>query len=427
MTPQAMVDAYLLDTPPDDPSFRIMVGPFTLKREDGSSREFFVYKWPATFEPPTDDEDDASSGAERSEVSDDAASSERSSTSSSASASTDSQFSYDEESADLSYVPPPDRTDHSVTPPPHEESADEISESPFSQAPLPEEGGLPQDEDELPWQPAVAQGPGRRPVTRWRVDAPVPMQRERPTQPSATAQLLALLSASTPSANTGAEAWALFDREGEADVQTGHVAGWNPAGRVPHGEATLDFFLRAWKSSGATRTGPMFLCEQIKWLLGQGADASGCDTLGNTPLFLAVNLSEAWLAMPAVSLLLEKGAIANLAATHRACSPLHVALILGRSQVAMELIRFGVAPLPSTTPLPPKGRLVQLAESPKCRDTVHAYMLRSAEVYFRANDIVALRSLSEHGMPLASDATLCTLVLHRNDEVCLAIQGGMPP
>ena len=96
MTPQAMVDAYLLDTPPDDPSFRIMVGPFTLKREDGSSREFFVYKWPATFEPPTDDEDDASSGAERSEVSDDAASSERSSTSSSASASTDSQFSYDE-------------------------------------------------------------------------------------------------------------------------------------------------------------------------------------------------------------------------------------------------------------------------------------------------------------------------------------------
>ena len=65
-------------------------------------------------------------------------------------------------------------------------------------SPLPEEGGLPQDEDELPWQPAVAQGPGRRPVTRWRVDFPVPMQRERPTQPSATAQLLALLSASTP-------------------------------------------------------------------------------------------------------------------------------------------------------------------------------------------------------------------------------------
>ena len=207
----------------------------------------------------------------------------------------------------------------------------------------------------------------------------------------------------------------------------GHVAGWNPAGRVPHGEATLDFFLRAWKSSGATGTGPMFLCEQIKWLLGQGADASGCDTLGNTPLFLAVNLSDAWLAMPAVSLLLEEGAIANLAATHRACSPLHVALILGRSQVAMELIRFGVAPLPSTTPLPPEGRLVRLAESPNCRDTVHAYMLLSAEVYFRANDIVALRSLSEHGMPLASDATLCTLVLHRNDEVCLAIQGGMPP
>ena len=161
----------------------------------------------------------------------------------------------------------------------------------------------------------------------------------------------------------------------------------------------------------------MELAAQIGWLLQQGADPNGCDPSGNMPVFLAVHLVDSEQAPQAVHLLMEAGADADSARTHRDSSSLHRAVLLNRQQVVLELIRGGAAPFPSTRALPLAGSLGRFGERHDCSTEIRVCTEVATIRWLRANDTIAIRSLSEHGVRLAKDTTLSILVLHWNYEV----------
>ena len=248
--------------------------------------------------------------------------------------------------------------------------------------------------------------------------------------PTATQQLLALLSAAVPAHVAQAD-----DAEADSDDDAGRQA----ASQTTHDAATLTPEQKQQARSAQA------LPTAVKGLLALGADTNTRDADGNTPLYLAVHLQCLHTALEVTHLLLNRGAdprarcaapprpvcanapprvappaargprrpqrldpdsptaprapSAHLAGRRRGGSPLHHALHLDRAPLVHRLVRGGAVPRRSATLQRSAALLAPFAARHGFGDEALAHMRAAMLAAVAREDAAAVRGLLQHGLP----------------------------
>ena len=146
----------------------------------------------------------------------------------------------------------------------------------------------------------------------------------------------------------------------------------------------------------------------VSRLLEAGADANARDADSNTPLFLAVYLSDVRAALTVVHDLLRRGADPN--STRCGGTVLNHALANRRAPLVQRLLRDGAYPHASRSA--PKVRLEEFSRASGFGDEALIHMRKSIWTAAKADDVRAVSGLLQHGCP-AEQQLLFTLVRQR--------------
>lgn len=157
---------------------------------------------------------------------------------------------------------------------------------------------------------------------------------------------------------------------------------------------------------------PDGLVEEVKELLGMGADASANDGDGNSLLYLALHVPNSRAALAIIHALLRKGASPHV--RRHGGTILHHALRLRRPPLVQRLVREGAYPARSGERMPPPDgrRLASVAAANGFSDEARALMRRALRVAASQDDHRAARGLLLHGCP-PEDSLLYQLVRAR--------------
>jgi ankyrin repeat protein len=216
--------------------------------------------------------------------------------------------------------------------------------------------------------------------------------------PTATQQLLALLSSAVPAHVTSADDADDSDGEETAAAQPACIQATHDAAGVAIPTA-------------------------VQALLAQGADSNTRDADGNTPLYLAVHLPCLRAALEVVHLLLCRGADPH--ARRRGRSPLHHALCLERAPLVQRLLRSGAVPQRcAAVAREPHRRLAPFAARHGFGDEALQHMRAALGAAVKRDDHGAVRSLLQHGLPAEGGVLFALVRQRRSHELISAMLAG---